>query len=262
MCERDSECANSLIVEQLVSETTYSVMKTEHDKIALITGANKGIGKEVARQLAKLGYAVFMGSRDMHRGREASEELCAEGYEIFFLHLDVTDPVSIKNAVGTFSQKADHLNVLINNAAILEDHGEDLTNMNAEMLERTMKTNVIGPILVSQDFLPYLKLAPNGGRIINVSSGAGSLGSMETYAPAYSISKTALNAVTKQFAGALRADNVAVNSACPGWVRTDMGGANANRPVEKGAETIVWLAAEAPQNETGKFWLDKKETEW
>lgn len=237
-------------------------MKTEHDKVALITGANKGIGKEVARQLATMGYAVFIGSRDRQRGCEVSEELCAEGYEAIFLQLDVTDPVSIKNAVGTFSQKARHLDVLINNAAILEDHGEDLTKMNAEMLERTMKTNVTGPILVSQDFIPYLKLAPNGGRIVNVSSSAGALSEMETYAPAYSISKAALNAVTKQFAGALRADNIAVNSVCPGWVRTDMGGANASLPVEKGAETIVWLAAEAPQEETGKFWKDKAETSW
>ncbi len=237
-------------------------METEHSKVALITGANKGIGKEVARQLAQKGYAVFIGSRNRHQGFEVSEELCAEGYEAIFLHLDVTDPVSIKNAMGTFSQKADHLDVLINNAAILEDHGENLTNMNAEMLERTMKTNVIGPILVSQDFLPFLKLAPTGGRIVNVSSGAGALSSMETYAPAYSISKTALNAVTKQFAGALRADNIAVNSVCPGWVRTDMGGTNANRSVEEGAETIVWLAADALQQETGKFWQDKKEIDW
>ena len=237
-------------------------MKTEHNKVVLITGANKGIGKEVARQLARQGFAVFIGSRDMHRGCETAEELCAEGYEATFVHLDVTDPVSIKNAVGTFSQKADHLDVLINNAAILEDHGENLTNMNDEMLERTLKTNVVGPILVSQDFLPFLKLAPGGGRIVNVSSGAGALGDMETYAPAYSISKTALNAVTKQFAGALRADNIAVNSVCPGWVRTDMGGPTADRPVEKGAETIVWMATEIPQNETGKFWRDKKEVEW
>lgn len=237
-------------------------MKTEHNKVALVTGANKGIGKEVARQLARQGFAVFIGSRDMHRGRETAKELCAEGYETIFLPLDVTDPVSIKNAVGTFSQKADHLDVLINNAAILEDHGENLTNMNAEMLERTMKTNVIGPILVSQNFLPYLKLAPNGGRIVNVSSEAGALGKMETYAPAYSISKTALNAVTKQFAAALRADNIAVNSVHPGWVQTEMGGPNALLSIEKGAETIVWLAAESPQQETGKFWRDKAETSW
>lgn len=237
-------------------------MITDHQRTAFITGANKGIGKEIARQLAQRGFAVFIGARDMAKGRAASEELCRDGYEATFIHLDVTDPVSIKNAVGTFSQKADHLDVLINNAAILEDHGEDILKLNAEMLDRTLKANVNGPIMVTQDFLPYLTKSPNGGRIINVSSGAGSLSRMSTYAPAYSVSKTALNAVTKQFAGALKNQNIAVNCVDPGWVRTDMGGANASRPVERGAETIVWLAADAPQTETGKFWHDKREVEW
>lgn len=237
-------------------------MTTEHKRTALITGANKGIGKEIARQLARQGFAVFIGARDMAKGRAAAEELCVEGYEATFIQLDVTDPVSIKNATGTFSQKADHLDVLVNNAGILEDHGENILKLNAEMLDRTFRANVNGPVLVTQDFLPYLKKAPNGGRIINVSSGAGSLSRMDTYAPAYSISKTALNAVTRQFAGALKNENIAVNCVDPGWVRTDMGGATASRPVEKGAETIVWLATNAPQTETGKFWHDKQEVEW
>ncbi|WP_080239213.1 SDR family oxidoreductase [Spirosoma rigui] len=237
-------------------------MKTEHKRTALITGANKGIGKEIARQLAQQGFAVFIGARDMTKGREAAEELCQAGYEATFIQLDVTNPVSIKNASGTFSQKADHLDVLINNAAVLEDHGEDIIKLNAEMLDRTLKSNVNGPVLVTQDFLPYLLKAPNGGRVINVSSGAGSLSRMSTYAPAYSISKTALNAVTRQFAGALQSKNIAVNCVDPGWVRTDMGGSSASRPVEKGAETIVWLATDAPQSETGKFWHDKQEAEW
>lgn len=237
-------------------------MKTEHQRTALITGANKGIGQEIARQLARRGFAVFIGARDMAKGRAASEELCREGYEATFIHLDVTDPVSIKNASGSFSQKADHLDVLVNNAAILEDHGEDILKLNAEMLDRTLKANVNGPILVTQDFLPHLVKSPTGGRIINVSSGAGSLARMGTYAPAYSISKTALNAVTKQFAGALKSQHIAVNCVDPGWVRTDMGGANANRPVEAGAETIVWLATDAPATETGKFWHDKREVDW
>ncbi|GAB3492261.1 SDR family oxidoreductase [Spirosoma knui] len=237
-------------------------MKTEHQRTALITGANKGIGKEIARQLAQQGFAVFIGARDMAKGRETAEELCSEGYEATFIQLDVTDPVSIKNACGTFSQKADHLDVLVNNAGVLEDHGEDILKLNAEMLERTFKANVTGPILVIQDFLPQLQRSKAGGRIINVSSGAGALTSMHTYAPAYSISKTALNAVTKQFAGALKQHNIAVNCVDPGWVRTDMGGPNASRPVEKGAETIVWLATEAAQSETGKFWHDKQEVDW
>ena len=237
-------------------------MKTEHKQTALITGANKGIGKEIARQLAQRGFAVFIGARDITKGREASEELCAEGYEATFIQLDVTDPVSIKTACGTFSQKADHLDVLVNNAGILEDHGEDILKLNVEMLDRTLKANVMGPILVSQDFVEQLQKSPAGGRIINVSSGVSALHKMTTYAPAYSISKTALNAVTKQFAGALKAHNIAVNCVDPGWVRTDMGGPGASLPVEKGAETIVWLATDAPQSETGKFWHNKQEVDW
>lgn len=237
-------------------------MKTEHQRTAFITGANKGIGKEIARQLGQRGFAVFIGARDMVKGREAAEELCSEGYEATFIQLDVTDPVSVKNATGTFSQKADHLDVLVNNAAVLGDHGEDIVKLNAELLDRTLKTNVNGPVMVTQYFLPYIEKSPNGGRIINVSSGAGSLSQMGTYAPAYSISKTALNAVTRQFAGALQPHNIAVNCVDPGWVRTDMGGANANRSVEEGADTIVWLATDAPQTETGKFWHDRRETEW
>jgi len=218
----------------------------------------------VAHQLAKRGFAVFVGARDVAKGRAAAQELCSKGYEATFIQLDVTDPVSIKQAAGTFSQKADHLDVLINNAAILEDHGETIIKLNPELLDRTLNTNVKGVIMVTQDFLPYLQKSPDndqlGPRIINVSSGAGALGEMHTYAPAYSISKTALNAVTRQFAGAL--PGIAVNSVCPGWVRTDMGGTGASRSVEQGAETIVWLATDAPATETGKFWRDKKEIEW
>ncbi|MBO0939852.1 SDR family oxidoreductase [Fibrella sp. HMF5335] len=237
-------------------------MTTEHPKTAFITGANKGIGFEVARQLAKRGFAVFIGARDVAKGRAASQSLCEEGYESTFIALDVTDPVSIKQAVGTFSQKASHLDVLVNNAAILEDHGENIMKLNPEMLDRTLKTNVTGAIMVTQDFLPYLQQSERGARIVNVSSEAGALSSMATYAPAYSISKTALNAVTRQFAAALTSPRIAVNSVCPGWVRTDMGGPGASRSVEQGAETIVWLATDAPATETGKFWQDKKEIGW
>lgn len=159
-------------------------MVTDNQRIALITGANKGIGKEIARQLAERGFAVFIGSRDMSKGREVSEELCQAGYEATCIQLDVTDPVSIRTACGTFSQKADHLDVLINNAAILEDHGEDILRLNAEMLDRTIKTNVNGPIMVVQDFLGQLKKSPSGGRIINMSTGLSGLGAMSSHYPA------------------------------------------------------------------------------
>lgn len=237
-------------------------MNTEHRKVALVTGANKGIGYEIARQLGKRGFTVFMGARDKHLGREASEALCKEGYDTIFVELDVCDPVSITNATGTVSQKADHLDVLINNAAILEHEGVAITSLNVESLDRTMQTNVNGPILVTQFFHSFLEKAPAGGRIINVSSSAGSLTTMQTYAPAYSISKAALNAVTRQFSACFRDKNIAVNSVDPGWVRTDMGGSGADRSTEQGADTIVWLATEAPVTETGKFWRDKKEIAW
>jgi NAD(P)-dependent dehydrogenase (short-subunit alcohol dehydrogenase family) len=148
--------------------------------------------------------------------------------------------------------------VLINNAGILED-SNDITKMPTKELQETLNTNSVGAFTVIREFLPFMK---SGSRIINVSSGAGSLTDMSTYAPAYSISKAAMNAITKQFAAALEHKNIAVNSMSPGWVRTDMGGMNANRSLKKGAETIIWLATESPINKTGLFWRDKKVIDW
>lgn len=239
-------------------------MNTNHEKVALVTGANRGLGKEISLQLCQRGYAVFMASRDLEKGREAVRELCDQGHEAIFLHMDVTDPVSIKNAYGTFSQKADHLDVLVNNAAILEetDRHVNITKLNIESLERTLKTNLVGPIMVIQDFLPFLEKGKTGARIINVTSDLGTLAHMRDSYPAYSLSKTALHAMTKQFAAALAGKKIAVSCVNPGWVQTGMGGPNANRSLEKGAETAVWLATEAPLHETGKFWKDKKEVPW
>ncbi|RRB11626.1 SDR family NAD(P)-dependent oxidoreductase [Larkinella knui] len=239
-------------------------MNTNHERVALVTGANRGLGKEISGELCKKGYAVFMASRDVEKGRDAVRELCEQGYEAIFLHMDVTDPVSIKNAYGAFSQKASHLDVLVNNAAILEDSDRHISicKLNAESLERTLKTNLIGPIMVIQDFLPFLEKSEIGGRIINMTSDLGSLSHMQDDYPAYSLSKTALNAMTRQFAAALAGKNIAVNCTNPGWVQTSMGGSGANRSVEKGAETAVWLATEAPLHDTGKFWKDKREVPW
>ncbi|GAB3254096.1 SDR family oxidoreductase [Larkinella harenae] len=239
-------------------------MNTNHEKVALVTGANRGLGKEISHQLCKQGFAVFMASRDVEKGREAVHELCDQGYEAIFLHMDVTDPVSIKNAYGAFSQKADHLDVLINNAAILEETDRHVTicKLNIESLERTLKTNVVGPIMVIQDFLPFLEKSKKGARIINMTSDLGALSHMRDGYPAYSLSKTALHAMTRQFAAALVGKNIAVSCVNPGWVQTQMGGPGANRSLEQGAETAVWLATETPLHETGKFWKDKQEVPW
>ena len=172
--------------------------------------------------------------------------------------MDVTDEESIKNAAIKFGKLGLKLDVLINNAAILED-SVDITKMPTEELWNALNANSVGAFIVIREFLPLMN---KGGRIINVSSGAGALSDMSTYAPAYSISKTTLNAITRQFAAALKGNKIAVNSVCPGWVRTDMGGMNATRSVKKGAETIVWLATDAPQNKTGLFWRDKKIIDW
>ncbi len=232
--------------------------KLTENRIALITGANKGIGYEIANQLGKKGFYVIVTARDEKRGMNAVQTLSQNGIDAAFLRMDVNDSRSISNAAKLFQVKYDHLDVLVNNAAILIESGS-IISMNPEILEETFRTNTFGPLIVIQNFLEFMS---KGGRIINISSSAGSLSDMTNYSPAYSISKTALNAITRQFAAELSRKEISVNSVCPGWVRTDMGGRNATRSVEKGAETAVWLATDAPHLLTGKFIRDKKEISW
>jgi NAD(P)-dependent dehydrogenase (short-subunit alcohol dehydrogenase family) len=234
-------------------------------RIALVTGANKGIGFEVARDLARKGFHVFLGARDTRAGEAAAEKLRKEGEkedygEITFLKIDVSKPDSIRRAAEEFSRKSDRLDTLVNNAGILLDDDKDVLMVAPEIFETTLRTNTLGALLVSQTFVPFLKKSA-APRIVNVSSGGGQLtDGADGWAPAYCISKTALNGVTSQLATAL--PKFAVNSVCPGWVQTDMGGANATRSVGEGATGIVWLAVDAPQNETGKFWRDRKVIPW
>ena len=234
-------------------------------RIALVTGANKGIGFEVARDLARKGFHVFLGARDTEAGEAAAEKLRKEGEkedygEITFLKIDVSKSDSIRNAAEEFSRKSDRLDTLVNNAGILLDDDKDVLTATPEMFETTLRTNTLGALLVAQAFVLFLKKS-GAPRIVNVSSGGGQLADgADGWAPAYCISKTALNGVTSQLAAAL--PKFAVNSVCPGWVRTDMGGPNASRSVGEGATGIVWLAADAPQNETGKFFRDRKVIPW
>ena len=227
-------------------------------KNALVTGANRGIGREVARQLTARGFHVVLGTRRADAGREAVKEI--GGGEI--LELDVADAAGIARAAKELAERIDHLDVLVNNAGIAEDGKANVSAVAADLVRHTFETNTLGPLLVTQAMLPLLLRAPDGARVINVSSGAGALHDMTSWAPAYSISKTALNAVTRQFAAVLRGRHIAVNSACPGWVRTDMGGAGATRSVEQGADTIVWLATDAPASQTGKFFRDREVIAW
>lgn len=226
--------------------------------IALVTGATKGIGFEVVRQLAARNWRVFLTGRSPVAVKQAASQI---GRTVIPVALDVTSAESLAAAVRLLSQQTDHLDALINNAGILDDDDRTIFDLRPELLRRMFETNTIGPLLVTQAFLPLLRKS-SAARIVNVSSGAGQLTDMGTWAPAYSISKTALNGVTGQFASALKREHIAVNSLCPGWVRTDMGGSEAPRSVEEGADSIVWLATEAPRSLTGQFIKDRKVIPW
>ncbi|HUE41475.1 MAG TPA: SDR family oxidoreductase [Chthoniobacterales bacterium] len=234
-------------------------------RVALVTGANKGIGFEVVRQLRREGFHVFLGARNQEAGKAAAEKLNQEGKnagrgQVDFLRIDITDQESIKRAAEEFGKQSDRLDALVNNAGILFDDDKEILTTTPEIFESTLRTNTLGALLVSHAFVPFLKKS-DVPRIVNVSSGGGQLSDgADGWAPAYCISKTALNGVTVQLAAAL--PDFAVNSVCPGWVKTDMGGSNATRSISEGASGIVWLACEAPQNETAKFFRDRKVIPW
>jgi NAD(P)-dependent dehydrogenase (short-subunit alcohol dehydrogenase family) len=228
-------------------------------RVALVTGANRGIGLEVCRQLAGLGLRVILTARDLSKATSAAGGLESEAIEPE--QLDVTDPQSILALAARLAVRRIDVDVLVNNAAILLDEGTDIVDLEADNLRRTFETNVFGAVAVAQAFVPGM-VARRYGRVVNVSSEAGQLASMGTYAPAYSMSKTALNAFTNQLAAATRGSGVLVNSACPGWVRTDMGGAAAPRSVREGADTIVWLATIGVKGPTGGFFSDRKAIPW
>ena len=227
--------------------------------IALVTGANRGIGLEVVRQLAAKQWRVFLSGRSLDSIERAAGSLSAPS--VIPVVLDVTDQESIDRAVKTITQTVDHLDVLVNNAGILDDHDDSVLNLPIDRLRRMFETNTIGPLLVTQAFAPLLRKSA-AARIINVSSGVERLTDMSPAVPAYGISKTALNGVTGKFAASLKSAGIAVNTVDPGWVRTEMGGSEAPRSIEQGADTIVWLATEAPQSMTGLFLRDRKPIPW
>jgi NAD(P)-dependent dehydrogenase (short-subunit alcohol dehydrogenase family) len=231
----------------------------QKQKTALVTGANKGIGFEVARQIARQGFRVFLGARNAKAGRTAAEKLSGDG-EVIFLEIDTSNEKSIRAAAEELSRQSDRLDVLVNNAGLLLDEDKSALTITPEIFETTLRTNTLGPWLVAQAFAPLLTQSP-AARIVNVSSSGGQLqDGADGWAPAYCVSKTALNGITVQLAAAL--PKFAVNSVCPGWVRTEMGGKNAPRSIGEGAASIVWLAIDAPQDLTGKFIKDRKVIPW
>lgn len=230
-------------------------MESASAKCALVTGGNRGIGFAIARGLLDKGFEIIITARSLDSAKQAAEKLPGPVTPIV---LDIGSDQSIRQAIDSLSQKTDQLDVLINNAGIYPDQNVTTLTVSRETLLTGMNTNTFGVISFVQTCLPLLENA-DSARIINMSSGMGALDGLTTSAPSYCLSKLALNGVTILLAESLRTKGIAVNSMCPGWVRTDMGGASAPRSPEQGADTAIWLAADAPQDETGKFWRDRQE---
>jgi NAD(P)-dependent dehydrogenase (short-subunit alcohol dehydrogenase family) len=227
-------------------------------RVALVTGANRGLGLETCRQLAGHGLRVVMTGRDERVLEDARREL---GDAMMAVRMDVTDRSSIQAAHQSVTKLCGGIDVLVNNAAVLLFDQSDVLSIPHDAFQRTLETNVLGAIEVCRVFVP--PMADRGyGRVVNVSSGAGQLSRMSTYAPAYSISKAALNAFTRILAATYRDAGVLANAVDPGWVRTDMGGRSAPRSVQQGADTIVWLARLPDDGPTGGFFCDRRPIEW
>ncbi|MBW4609740.1 MAG: SDR family oxidoreductase [Hassallia sp. WJT32-NPBG1] len=239
-------------------------MSTITKKVAVVTGGNRGLGFEASRQLAKLQYQVVLTSRDEAKGKAAADKLQSEGLDVTFHPLDVTSDESSQKLAEFISQQFGKLDVLVNNAAIYLDEqvgNNSVFDAKIDTVQQTMETNVYGVLRVTQALILLMK-KQNYGRIVNVSSGMGQLHDMGGGYTGYRLSKTALNALTRIFASELQGTNILVNSVCPGWVKTDMGGANAPRTPEQGVNTIVWLATLADDGATGGFFRDKKAIDW
>jgi NAD(P)-dependent dehydrogenase (short-subunit alcohol dehydrogenase family) len=230
---------------------------TEGDRrVAVVTGGNRGIGLELVRQLAEEGLAAILGSRDLAKGEAAAEPLRARGLAVEARQLDVADAES----VAAFAAGLERLDVLVNNAAIHYDTWQSGVDADLDVAREAFETNVLGAWRTTQACLPRLRGSPSA-RIVNVSSGAGQLTDMGGGAPAYRLSKTALNALTRILAVELRGDGILVNAVCPGWVATDMGGPGGRR-VEDGAASVMWAVRLPDDGPTGGFFRDGRRLDW
>jgi len=226
--------------------------------VALVSGANRGIGREVVRQLAGKGIAVILGSRSEEKGLKAAEGIDGD---VHVRRLDVTDEKGIATLAREVEEEFGRLDILVNNAGIAIDRGQRGVDADLDVVRETLEMNLFGAWRLCEAFIPLMQR--NGyGRIVNVSSGMGALTDMGSGSPAYRISKTSLNALTRILASELRGSGILVNSVCPGWVRTDMGGSSASRSVEEGADTPVWAATLPNNGPTGGFFRDRREIPW
>jgi len=228
-------------------------------KIILVTGSNKGIGFEIVRQLARQNHTVILTARDEMKGKEAVEKLKSENLTVHFQQLNIIDERSIQLTVENVKLNFGRLDVLINNAAILLKQDHSLLKDDVSAIHETVQSNALAQLAVTRAFESQI---PTGGRIIMASSGGGSMTDpVGGWSPAYCVSKSLLNAITRHLANEMSDRKISVNAFCPGWVKTDMGGKSAPRTVEQGADTAVWLATHDKIG-TGRFFRDRKVIPW
>ena len=231
-------------------------------RVALVTGGNRGVGFEICRQLAACGLSVVLGARDGGQGKSAAKTLQDEGLAVEFHRLDVTSCRSIRACVAALTERLGRIDVLVNNAGVLLDpRGTRFLDSKLDTYRDTLEANLYGPLQLAQAVIPTMK-AKRYGRIVNVSSALGQLSDMGTGTPAYRLSKTALNALTRILAAEFHGSNILVNSMSPGWVRTRMGGEGAPRTPAEGADTAVWLATLPDDGPTGGFFSDRQPLPW
>ncbi len=231
--------------------------------VALVTGGNRGIGREVARQLAERGLLIVITVRNEDEGIEAAAELAsdAKDAQLVARQLDVTDEQSVRSLANSVLKEFGRVDLLVNNAGVYPDEGVAGLDISTAIVRATFETNLLGPLLLCQSFIPGM-CERGFGRVVNVSSGFGRMQPSGPGVLAYRVSKAALNMMTIVIADETRGTGVLVNAADPGWVRTRMGGKGAPRSIEEGADTIVWLATLPDDGPTGGFFHDRNPVSW
>jgi NAD(P)-dependent dehydrogenase (short-subunit alcohol dehydrogenase family) len=230
----------------------------ENARVALVSGANRGIGLEICRQLAERGLTVILGSRDEEKGRRAAEDLSGN---VVARQLDVTDWGSVGRLASSVREDFRHIDVLVNNAGISNDDGQSGTEADLGRVQEALEANLLGAWRLCEVAIPHMK-REGYGRIVNVSTGLAALEDMGGGSPGYRISKTGLNALTRILASELRGSGILVNAVNPGWVQTDMGGVGATRSVQEGADGVVWAATLPNNGPTGGFFRDRRHVAW
>ncbi len=233
-------------------------MAEDGQQVALVSGGNRGIGLEIVRQLAARGITVILGSRDEEEGRAAAEGLSGD---VVVRQLDVADAESVDRLTSSVEEEFGRLDILVNNAGVLNDEDQRGVGADLDSVREALEANLFGAWRLCEVFIPLMQ-RHGYGRIVNISSGLGALEGMGGGSPAYRVSKAALNALTRILASELEGSGILVNSVSPGWVRTDMGGSEASRSVEEGADTPVWAATLPNDGPTGGFFRDRQQIPW